>query len=75
LQDELNALSKHGRWQQMGDLIDDDVLNAFAVVATPEDIAPELRRRYGDVIQRISFYAPYRSDPERWSRVLQDLKS
>ena len=33
LQDELNGLSKQGRWADMGDLIDDELLNTFAVVA------------------------------------------
>jgi probable F420-dependent oxidoreductase len=74
LQDELNALSKQGKWVEMGGLIDDDMLNTFAVVGTPEQIAPELHKRYGDVIQRISFYAPYRSDPERWAGVMAALK-
>ena len=75
LQDELNALSKQGRWEEMGTLIDDEILNTVAVVGEPERIAPELHRRYGDVISRISFYAPYASDPDRWSRVLADLKA
>src|SRR4051812_14861835 len=75
LQDELNAMSKQGKWVEMGGLIDDEILNTFAVVGGPEQIAPELHRRYGDVIQRISFYAPYRSDPERWKRVLADVKA
>jgi probable F420-dependent oxidoreductase len=74
LQDELNALSKQGKWVEMGDLIDDDMLNTFAVVGSPEQIAPELHKRYGDVVQRISFYAPYRSDPERWSAVMAALQ-
>jgi probable F420-dependent oxidoreductase len=67
LQDELNSLSKQGKWVEMGNLITDEILNTFAVVGEPETIAPELHRRYGDVIQRISFYAPYKSDPERWA--------
>lgn len=75
MQDELNTLSKQGKWVEMGNLITDEVLDAFAVVGAPEAVAPELHRRYGDVIQRISFYAPYKSDPERWARVLSDLKS
>jgi probable F420-dependent oxidoreductase len=75
LQDELNALSKQGRWTEMGELIDDDMLQTFAVVGAPEAIAPELRRRYGDVISRVSFYVPYRSEPERWQAVLDDLKA
>jgi probable F420-dependent oxidoreductase len=75
LQDELNSLSKQGRWAEMGDLVTDDVLDAFAVVGEPEAIAPELHRRFGDIVQRISFYAPYRSDPDRWRRVLEQLTS
>ncbi len=75
LQEELNGLSKQGKWVEMGTLIDDEVLNTFAVVGAPEKIAPELGRRYGDVIQRISFYAPYESDRDRWTQVLADVKS
>jgi probable F420-dependent oxidoreductase len=75
LQTELNNLSKQGKWVEMGDLIDDEILTTFAVVAEPEQVAPEIHRRYGDCIQRISFYAPYRSDPERWKGVLAALQA
>lgn len=75
LQDELNTLSKQGKWVEMGNCITDEILNTFAVVGEPEHVAPELKKRYGDVISRISFYAPYKSNPDRWSKVLADLKS
>ena len=75
LQERLNTLSKQGKWVEMGELINDEILNTFAVVGEPESVAPELNTRYGDVIQRISFYAPYRTDPERWRKVLADLRS
>ncbi|MGI9052689.1 MAG: LLM class F420-dependent oxidoreductase [Ilumatobacteraceae bacterium] len=75
LQEELNGLSKQGEWVQMGKLIDDEILNTFAVVGPPEQVGPELHRRYGDVVDRISFYAPYKSDPDRWSQVLADIKA
>jgi probable F420-dependent oxidoreductase len=75
LQDELNTLSKQGKWVEMGELIDDEILTTFAVVGAPESIGPELHSRYGDCIQRISFYAPYRSDPDRWKKVLSDVKA
>ena len=75
LQPELNRLSKQGEWVKMGELIDDDVLNAFAVVAEPADIGPELIRRYAGVVDRCSFYAPYRSDPEQWAAVISSLQS
>ena len=74
LQDQLNLLSKSGKWVEMGDLITDEILNTFAVVGEPEKVAPELSRRYGDVIDRISFYAPYKSDPERWLPVIDALR-
>jgi probable F420-dependent oxidoreductase len=75
LQPELNRMSKEGKWVEMGDLIDDEILNTFAVVGEPEEIPGLLKSRYGDVVDRLSFYAPYASDPERWSRVLAGFKS
>ena len=36
LQPELNTLSKAGEWETMAGMIDDEVLNTFAVVAEPE---------------------------------------
>jgi hypothetical protein len=69
LQEQLNALSKQGKWVEMGTLIDDEVLNTFAVVGTPDEIAPELGRRYGDIVDRISYYAAYERDPDDWAVV------
>ncbi len=75
LQDDLNRMSKEGKWKEMGELIDDDILNTFAVVAEPEHLAAGLDERYGDIVQRISFYAPYASDPNRWAAVMGQLHS
>jgi probable F420-dependent oxidoreductase len=75
LQSELNRLSKQGEWVQMGELIDDDVLAAFAVVGEPEEIPALLLARYGDLVDRVSFYAPYQSDPERWTKVLEGFRA
>jgi probable F420-dependent oxidoreductase len=73
LQGDLNKMSKEGRWKEMGELITDDILHTFAVVAEPEHLAAGLQDRYGDIVQRISFYAPYASDPERWRSVMEQL--
>lgn len=75
LQTELNAMSKQGRWVEMGDLIDDDILGEFAVVAEPEQVAAQLKNRYGDVVDRVSFYAPYENDPVRWKLIFDELKA
>ena len=71
LQDDLTTLSKRGEWVQMGSLIDDDILETFAVVAEPAQVAVKLGERYGDIVDRISFYAPYESDPDTWLPVIQ----
>ena len=75
MQTELHAMSEEGRWVEMANLIDDDILDAFAVVAEPEQIATELKRRYADVVDRVSFYAPYQGDRQRWQAVFNDLRS
>lgn len=75
LQPELNRLSKQGRWAEMGELIDDDVLGTFAVVAEPDDVATEVLARFGDVIDRLSFYLPYQAPQEDLGRMLEGLKA
>ncbi|MBI2706497.1 MAG: LLM class F420-dependent oxidoreductase [Actinobacteria bacterium] len=75
LQDELNAMSKQGQWAEMGERIDDEVLNTFAVVAEPSGIAKSIAERFGDLATRISFYAPYQADPSTWLPVLHQLKA
>jgi hypothetical protein len=59
----------------MGNLISDDVLDAFAVRGEPEEIPKLILARYGDVMDRVTFYTPYKSDPERWKSVLAGFKS
>lgn len=58
LQPELNALSKQGRWAEMGGLIDDDVLHTIAACGTPADIAAHIRDRTAGVADRVCLYQP-----------------
>ena len=75
LQSELNRLSKQGEWVEMGRLITDDILATFAVIGEPEDVPKLILDRFSGVMDRVSFYAPYRSDPERWAAVLAGFKT
>ncbi len=45
LQPELNALSKQGRWAEMGGLITDEVLQTIAACGSPAEIAAHIRTR------------------------------
>lgn len=75
LQTELNNLSKQGKWEAMGEAIDDDVLDAFAVVREPAAVAGELTKRFGDVLHRLGVYRPYSSESEWWLDIMDDLKA
>jgi len=67
LGEELNRLSKRGEWVQMGEILDDDVLQTFAVVAEPEQVAARMKERYGGLVDRVLFGAPVHKDPDRWA--------
>jgi probable F420-dependent oxidoreductase len=52
MQTELNRLSKRGEWDAMGELITDDILEEFAVVAEPAKVAGALKARFGGLVDR-----------------------
>jgi probable F420-dependent oxidoreductase len=58
LQPELNALSKQGRWQEMGKLIDDDMLHTIVACGTPADVAAHIRDRIDGVADQVCLYQP-----------------
>jgi probable F420-dependent oxidoreductase len=57
---EANRLSKEGKWMEMAELVDDEILNAIAVVGTPTEIARKIAERFSGKVERISpvAYAP-----------------
>jgi probable F420-dependent oxidoreductase len=58
LQPELNALSKRGGWADMANLITDDMIHTLAVHGTPDAVASEIVRRFGNC-DRICAYFPW----------------
>ncbi len=73
LQPELNTLSKRGQWQEMGKLIDDDMLATFAVVAPPDRLAAAIRDHTVGLVDRISFYTLPRLDEDGLGSLLAEL--
>ncbi|MGB2390922.1 MAG: TIGR03617 family F420-dependent LLM class oxidoreductase [Pseudomonadales bacterium] len=62
LQTELNRLMKMRRTDEMPALITDEILEKFAVVGPPSEIGPELVKRYGDIVDRMSIQPEGLSD-------------
>lgn len=74
LQTELHRLSLQGDWDTMGSLIDDEMLDAFAVVAAPDELADKIRDRCGSVIDRVLPSFPSRLSETAVSTVLHELR-
>jgi probable F420-dependent oxidoreductase len=72
---ELNALSKRGEWVQMAGLIPDDMLDAFAVTGAIGESPAKVIERYGDMVTRVSFYAPYRMERAHIQELLAGFRA
>ncbi len=74
---ELNRLSRGtdaDRWQRMGELIDDEVLGTFAVVAEPDRLGDAILARFGGLVDRFTFYAPYEHKPTLFAPATEALQ-
>jgi probable F420-dependent oxidoreductase len=74
LQPELARLAKQGRWSEMKDAIDDEVLRAFAPVGDVATVAAELHQRWATAT-RISLYTTYDVSPSLRAELLAALRS
>lgn len=74
LHERLNAGARRGEWAEIGELIDDQVLTAFAAVGSPDQVAGQLRERFAGIATRLSFSANYPTKPELWSALLAALR-
>lgn len=54
LHTEAQQLIRQGDWGKLNDLVDDDILNTFAVVGTPAEVAEKISARFTGKAQRIS---------------------
>jgi probable F420-dependent oxidoreductase len=68
--DRLRLLSRDGRWDDMTDLVTDELLAEFAVEARPADLAGALRDRFDGVLDRVGLYAPYEITADVWADVM-----
>ena len=74
---ELTAMSKRGRWEEMADIITDDVVAEVGVVATVDRLGSAIRERYDGRVQRIGFYnlgGVAGLDDDALAQVITDIK-
>jgi probable F420-dependent oxidoreductase len=78
--DTAEALSAHARrraWADMGPLVSNDMLEAFAVVAAWDELAGALHRRYRGLADRLALYLPFAPGERdvRWQRLVADWEA
>jgi probable F420-dependent oxidoreductase len=74
LHTELHRLSRAGEWDTMGSLIDDEILETFAVVAALDEVADKIRDRCDGVIDRVLVGFPSSVPEDTVSAVLLELR-
>jgi probable F420-dependent oxidoreductase len=72
--EELRSMIKADRWGQLGEVIDDEMLEAFAVVADPPDVAAALTKRFGSVLSRVALASPYPTTDGLWRPIVEELR-
>jgi len=65
LANELKALSRAQRWEEMPRYISDEVLHTYAVVGTYDEIADKILERYGDIATNVEFSIAVNNDADR----------
>ena len=70
---QLHEMSREGQWDEMSDLITDEMMESFAIEAPIDSLAEEIDRKYGDIADRIMI--DDFDGQEYWEDVVRDLKS
>jgi probable F420-dependent oxidoreductase len=75
LQPRLSDLARAGRWDEMSNLIDDEMLDAFSVRSPISEIASAVTARFGDVVDRFALYPSDRLGADDVARIRGDLQA
>lgn len=74
LHTELHRLSKAGDWATMAGLIDDEVLNTFAVIGEPKAVGVEIVRRFDSLVDQFTLYTPFPLDDAARASIVEGIK-
>ena len=73
--EELGSLAARGKWAEMPLLITDEMLEAFVLVGSWDDIAAQLHAKYDGLLNRVGLYRPYvpGTEDEHWGQLARRL--
>jgi probable F420-dependent oxidoreductase len=73
---QLSKLASRGKWGEMGELVDDEILETVGVVAAPGELGTTIKERYQGLADRLTLYIPY-NPGERddfWKNLIAEIK-
>jgi probable F420-dependent oxidoreductase len=74
LQEELNVLSKRGEWRTMATLISDEMVETLAVHGTPDAVAAEINKRFGDCDRICAYFSGYEASDDLVADLVAAMK-
>ena len=75
LHPRLNALSKLGRWDDMAELISDEMVESIAIVGRRHEIADRIRAKVHGIADTVSLECTRRPDPGHFADICRALQS
>ena len=72
---QLSKLARRGRWEEMPNLITDEILAEMALTGPWAQLPRLARARYGNLLDRISFYLPFQPGPNNtgWDQAIRSF--
>lgn len=75
LHPELNALSKHGEWDRMADLIPDELVETIAVCGPRDEIAARVLDRVTGITDHVGLVNSRNPDPQHFADIVTALRT
>jgi probable F420-dependent oxidoreductase len=75
--EKLSGLARTGKWGEMPGLVSDEMLEAFALVCTPDELPGKLKERYHGLADRLGLYLPFvpGQQDDFWHQLAEALKA
>lgn len=75
LQGELRRLTKQGLWSEMAALVDDAMIERYAIVGEPAEAGRQLRQRYDGIADRVALATPMLLSDEAASALVAGFRA
>ena len=72
---ELNRMSKEGKWDDMTNLITDEILETIAVVGPRDEIARKIHERLDGIADGVSLTHNRAPDPTQWADIVPQIQN